>query len=138
MLLFKEYDTRSYLAADHIHQQEAVASGSVHNHLVDLAAAHNLASVAAAAGHNHQVVVAAVKAAAAVVVAAADRSLAFVTGLDKHQAVDLHQLQVSHTRDSVSSDSLEIAHIVHTNCLNKVTRWQLLVPALSALQNAPF
>jgi len=112
---------------------------------VDPAAAHNPASVAAAvaAGRNHRVVVAAVTAgaAAAAVVVAADHILAFVTGLDRQQAADLHQLQVSHTRDSslVTGYSRNLSHCTRcTDCelYYLVTRGQLLV--LSVLRNIPF
>jgi len=87
----------AHLVVDRIRRQTAVAPGFVHSHQVDLAAAHNLALVAvvaAAAGHSQQVAVVAVTEAAA---AAVGRSLASVTGLDKHQSADLQQLQVSQT-----------------------------------------
>jgi len=98
----------SHLVVGHIHRQTAAASGSVHTHQVDPAAAaagHTPALVAAVvvAGYSRQAAEPAVwEAAAAAAVAVAAHSLASVAGLDTHWAAELHQLQVSHNRLSVT------------------------------------
>ena len=94
-----------YLAADHIHRQTAaMASGPVHSHQADLAAAaavHNPAlPVVEVVVHSLQVAVAAAwevaAAVAAAAVAAAHSPASVAAGLDMHQAADLQELQVSH------------------------------------------
>jgi len=99
----------SHLVVGHIHRQTAAASGSVHTHQVDPAAAaagHTPALVAAVAvaGYSRQAAEPAVweAAAAAAAVAVAAHSPASVAGLDTHWAAELHQLQVSHNRLSVT------------------------------------